>query len=202
MLRSLFTVGLCCVGAVLVVADESRRIIDAARNGDAAAVRSHLAATADVVHAADHDGWTALHHAVAQGYAVVGKVLLEAGADANAKHGGEMTSLHEAVERDDIELTKLLLMHGAQLDISDRNGNTAKQRALRIHHERRQGGAVPSPVVAFLTMVEHYAGLDVSPLRIHLPPPSTSHAADPPVNRNAPSTGRGPPHGEISVHDL
>ena len=82
------------------------------------------------------------------------------------------------------------------------DGNTAKQRALRIHHERRQGGAVPSPVVAFLTMVEHYAGLDVSPLRIHLPPPSTSHAADPPVNRNAPSTGRGPPHGEISVHDL
>jgi hypothetical protein len=69
---------------------------------------------------------------------------------------GGRTALHEAVRRDDLTGVKLLLMHGAQLHIGDRDGATPTQRALEAHLERG-GGEVPSQVLAFLTMVEHYS---------------------------------------------
>ena len=144
--------------------DAGSRLLDAARSGDTTRMSEELAAGADVVQYADANGWTPLHHAIAQGHISSGKLLLEAGVDANAKHhgalfilclarvlgrqplqtlpisimpppiatpsrtplwagpAGDMTALHEAVQRDDLEACKLLLMHGAQMHLTDRSG--------------------------------------------------------------------------------
>ena len=49
-------------------------------------------------------------------------------------------------------------------DLAD--GHTPKQRAIHAHNARR-AGAVPSQVIAFLTMVEHYSGMD-DESRVHM----------------------------------
>ena len=43
------------------------------------------------------------------------------------------------MRRDDLTGVKLLLMHGAQLHIGDRDGATPTQRALEAHLERGGG---------------------------------------------------------------
>ena len=76
-------------------------------------VRKLLDKGADV-NARRADGLTALHRAAALGHKYIVSVLMESGADANAKiieHG--ITPLHAAVGQGHPEVTKMMIQKGA-----------------------------------------------------------------------------------------
>jgi uncharacterized protein len=57
------------------------------------------------------------------------RLLLEAGADANAQQQGGFTPLHEAAHTDDVEMAKLLLSHGADPGIAADDDRDAARMA-------------------------------------------------------------------------
>ncbi len=88
-------------------------LMDAARNGDVASVRSLLAEGADPS-AAQGDGMTALHWAAERGHAQVAELLLSAGATVEAKTRiGDYTPLHLAGRSGRGPITSALLDAGA-----------------------------------------------------------------------------------------
>ena len=75
-----------------------------------------------------------VHAAVAMGDRETMRVLLERGADPNARQQVDYTPLHDAAGRGDIEMAKLLLAHGAQRDAMAADGMTPA--ALARKHEK------------------------------------------------------------------
>lgn len=57
------------------------------------------------------------------------RMLLERGADANAKQQMDYTPLHTAAARGDMEMAKLLLAHGAERNAKGTDGKTPAQAA-------------------------------------------------------------------------
>jgi ankyrin repeat protein len=57
------------------------------------------------------------------------RLLLDAGADANAQQRGGFTPLHEAAHTDDVEMARLLLDHGADPSIADADGRDSARMA-------------------------------------------------------------------------
>jgi len=89
------------------------QLIEAARNGDAAAVQTLLAGGADA-NAAQGDGLTALHMAAQEGYLEIAEALLGAGADVEAKTRiGDYTPLHLAAQEANAPVARVLLEAGA-----------------------------------------------------------------------------------------
>ena len=102
-------VALLCTGAL----PAEGQLIDAARNGDVAAVQTLLAGGADA-NAAQGDGMTALHWAAERGHAVVADLLLSAGATVEAKTRiGSYTPLHLASRAGHSSIATALLDAGA-----------------------------------------------------------------------------------------
>lgn len=54
----------------------------------------------------------------------VAKLLLEAGADPNARSHGDIAPLHEAVAQSDSGMVELLLAHGADVNVRKKDGTT------------------------------------------------------------------------------
>ena len=110
--KAVVAFGLAAVlGAAGLPTDEP--LIDAARNGDAEAVRSLLAEGADA-NTAQGDGMTALHWAAERGHAAVADMLLAAGAAVEAKTRlGSYTPLHLASRSGYGSITSALLDAGA-----------------------------------------------------------------------------------------
>lgn len=75
-----------------------------------------------------------VHAAVAMRDQETMRVLLERGADPNARQQVDYTPLHDAAGRGDIEMAKLLLAHGAQRDAVASDGMTPA--ALARKHEK------------------------------------------------------------------
>ncbi|MCA9175060.1 MAG: ankyrin repeat domain-containing protein [Planctomycetales bacterium] len=88
-------------------------LANAAERGQLEIVR-HLLAHGANVHAAP-DAYTALMRACIGGHAEIAKLLLEAGADINAKHDDGQLPLHFAAKRGSAACVALLLKHGADL---------------------------------------------------------------------------------------
>ncbi len=57
------------------------------------------------------------------------RLLLDAGADANARQQGGFTPLHEAAHSDDVEMARLLLDHGADPSVAADDGRDSAQMA-------------------------------------------------------------------------
>jgi uncharacterized protein len=89
--------------------------------------------------AADHvdaTGKTPVVYASARGFALVVRRLLDAGVDAKARYGNDLTALMWAAGHDDgvgagaaVEVAELLLERGAEIDAADNRGRTALMMA-------------------------------------------------------------------------
>jgi ankyrin repeat protein len=83
----------------------------------------------------------ALHAALAGPQPGIATLLIAAGADVNARHQGGFTPLHTTAHIGDVDLTRLLLDHGADPSVANDDGKTPADIA------RAQGHAA---VVTFL----------------------------------------------------
>ena len=86
------------------------------------------------VAAADDSGFTALHFACQQGSYEIAQALLEAGTQVNVKDSWGNTPLWKSVFafQDDPRLIRLLLDHGANPDLANKSGRTARQMAAKL----------------------------------------------------------------------
>jgi ankyrin repeat protein len=78
---------------------------------------------------------TALHGAVARRDVEIAKMLLEAGADANARQESGFVPLHVAASNGNAALVELLLKHGARADAKTDDGKTAGEMAAERGHK-------------------------------------------------------------------
>lgn len=88
--------------------------------------------------AADVGGWTPLHYACDQGHAVVAALLLDEGANANARDDMKKTPLHLAAGQGRLAAVQVLLKNGAS-----RNAKTVTSwDALKYAEENRHDDIV------------------------------------------------------------
>lgn len=100
------------------------------------AVQVLLAAGGEVNTVARHPfGVNALHAALAGPRPEIARVLLAAGADVTIAQRSGTTPLHEAAFIGSLELTRLLLEHGADRGATDANGLTAEAVARQRAHQ-------------------------------------------------------------------
>jgi ankyrin repeat protein len=79
---------------------------------------------------------TALHAAVARRDLKIAKLLLEAGADPNARQERGFAPLHDAAANGSVPLVELLLKHGAQSDAQADDGKTPADMASERGHKQ------------------------------------------------------------------
>ncbi len=121
--------------SVELVAEESPDAIqaqafDAAKTGDLNALQDALANGAELEARNAPYRDTVLNIAITHGNTDLAVWLLEQGADANTGGGGRI-ALHNAIFRDNLAVTKLLIAHGADVEARDRHGNTPLMSASR-----------------------------------------------------------------------
>src|SRR5690348_1480519 len=123
---------ICAVFACLAVAAfaADQRVVDAAKNQDAAAVRSLIQQHADV-NAPDVDGTTALIYAAHQNNLELVKALLAAGANAKAANRYQVTALAEACNLGNSEMVAALVKAGADPNATVGEGETPLMTASR-----------------------------------------------------------------------
>lgn len=105
--------------------DANKEIISAAKKGLVEKVKTLLAADSELVHARDNDGSTPLHCATWKGHLAVVALLLEAGADVNARNNNDhwgTTPLHAAAHANQAAIAQMLLDQGADLHAPDLTG--------------------------------------------------------------------------------
>lgn len=95
----------------------------AAVEGKTEFVKAMLSQQLADVNLVDADGCSAIYYAAANGHEQVLRVLLENGGDANVA-SIRRTPLHCASEWRRVECVKLLLAHGARVDVKDKSGLT------------------------------------------------------------------------------
>ncbi|XP_014247997.1 E3 ubiquitin-protein ligase MIB1 [Cimex lectularius] len=80
------------------------------------------------------DGYTALHLAALNNHVAVAQLLIHYGkADIDIQNLNLQTALHLAVERQHAQAVRLLVREGANLNITDKDGDTPMHEALRHH---------------------------------------------------------------------
>jgi len=97
-------------------------LIDAARNGDAATVRSLIAQGADPNAPSGGNGWTPLLHAIHKAQPRSVEALIDGGADVNRIAGDGVTPLMMAAGYGYADIVRTLLTHGANPRIADSAG--------------------------------------------------------------------------------
>jgi ankyrin repeat protein len=124
-----FAVVLLAVSTV-AVAQKETSIVNAARTGDAAAVRTLLADRADP-NQAEPDGTTALHWAVRRNDGPTVELLLNAGASASKSNRYGTTPLAVAATNGHAQIIERLLKAGADAESAGSDGETALMIAAR-----------------------------------------------------------------------
>jgi ankyrin repeat protein len=98
-------------------------IQEAAKEGNIAAIKQHLAAGTDV-NAKGRDGWTPLHNVARNGHKEIVELLIAKGAEVNAKDEDGWTPLHWAAVNGHEETVELLLANGSDVNAKDNDGET------------------------------------------------------------------------------
>jgi cytohesin len=119
-----------CAGLVARATEPDLRLVDAVKRGDDDAVRSLLAAKADVK-AVSGDGTTALHWAVYHGDMDTTDRLIRAGAPVNAANDLGITPLFLASSQEDARIARRLLAAGADPNLSATLGESPLMVASR-----------------------------------------------------------------------
>ncbi len=78
---------------------------------------------------------TPLHSAAASRSLEISRLLLDHGADPDARQEGDFTPLHEAAANGQLELVSLLVAHGADINLSQKPGQTALAFAQKAGHQ-------------------------------------------------------------------
>jgi ankyrin repeat protein len=78
----------------------------------------------------DRLGRTPLHYAANEGRGSDAVLLLQGGADPNAKDDNGWTPLHFAAQSGTLQVATLLLQNGAEVDAMDSNGNSPLWKAV------------------------------------------------------------------------
>jgi ankyrin repeat protein len=120
------------------------RILAAAKDGDAAAVRELLARDPGLVGAVDVHRKTPLHLAAEHDHAEVAELLLEAGADVEAWTNWGATPLEWAGVLGSRRAGDILLAHGARLTLASAAGLGLLDELRRLY---REDGAVSAAFV-------------------------------------------------------
>ena len=94
---------------------------------------------------AKDDGYTALHLAALNNHMEVAELLIVNGkCSLNLQNVNLQTALHLATERQHTQIVRLLVRSGANLNITDKDGDTPLHEALR-HHTLSQLRQARSP---------------------------------------------------------
>ena len=101
--------------------------------GDASAVLAKIAADPTLLEAHNSDGWTPLHLAAFFGQVELANVLIDRGADVNARSTNSMknTPLHAAAAGGNVQAVDLLLKRGADANATQEGGWTALHSAAQ-----------------------------------------------------------------------
>ena len=103
----------------------AQTVFDAARAGDVDALEAYLEADPELVHATDEDGETPLHSAAWRSRYAAATLLLERGADIEARNNwGRTPLLIVARETGSAEMAALLIDAGAEVNLRDRGGES------------------------------------------------------------------------------
>lgn len=110
---------------ILLAAGPSLDIFEAAALGKLGRVEELLLCMPELAHAWSPDGVTALHLACFYGQKEAVECLLRAGADPSARARNELgsTPLEDAASTGQLEITRLLLAHGADELLPNNQGN-------------------------------------------------------------------------------
>lgn len=100
-------------------------------NADPAAVRKFIEEGADVNYSDEQYRITPLHNAAHFGHGEVTKVLLDNGADVNAKNGEGNTPLFAAVHQQNAEVAAMLIRKGADVNAKNNYGYAPIRAASR-----------------------------------------------------------------------
>ena len=106
-------------------------LMEAARKGDAAAVRALITQQPASVNAADADGTTPLHWATDLDDLATAQMLIRAGANAKAANRYGVTPLYSAAVHGNAAMLELLIKAGAEIDRPLPEGETALMTAAR-----------------------------------------------------------------------
>lgn len=119
--------------AALVAADPSLAIFAAAIQGDVSALETLLAGNRSLLTEQSSDGWTPLHLAAFFGKTDAARLLLNKGAEVNARSTNSManTPLHAAAAGRSTEVAKLLIDHGASVNARQHGGWTPLHAAAQ-----------------------------------------------------------------------
>ena len=129
--------------------DVQKLMIKAAKAGNIADVQALLEAYPTLIAARDSDGSTPLHCASWKGHPEVAALLLDHGADVNAKnqndHWGD-TPLHAAAHGNQKAVAEILIARGADIHALNQAGNTplketAFHKATSVANLLKRNGA-------------------------------------------------------------
>jgi len=117
---------------VLVGCGQSVGIHQAAKDGNIKAVKQHIATGTDVDVKDDNWGGTPLYFAACKGHKEIAEMLIENGADINAKTKYGLTPMHGATTK---EVAELLIAKGAGVNAKTGIGRTPMHTAAMTGHK-------------------------------------------------------------------
>ena len=139
-------------------------IMTSSRTGNLEAVKTLLAYEPDLNQPENRRGHTALMLAIEQGHSQIAKLLIERGADVNARSKSGFTPLLFAAQQNDLDSVEALLAAGAKLDgLTPEWGSSMVVAAARGHEDLAlfllENGADPNAADSNQITALHYAML-------------------------------------------